>query len=691
VAKTFPARRDGALKVLNRGGFLWTAAALAMAASTSPAQPSRVTLSPDALLVDSGHSREGEVHSIGVLDTALRVYIWVPQGTSSFGLDVWDQTDEVTGASASRFTLLAPDGHEAQTLAQPQRGEWSSYEVPTGKQWGIWCLRVQGPEDAAKPAPPAVNTFRLRLRGNVEPYLRPEPGTRVRGLRLTTAGNTTAHQFYPWTPAAEPWRFTLRGYPLAGGQEVPAPQLKIPADATLPNSFAIQPDDRLGRGHSFTVQGYTPATLNEEHLAPLQIQANGTYGLGWEQEGWLFWNEHPLLPQLRRINFRSVDERGRPVPCRVDAICKQSANDPLTTYSDSKGEGQFWVLADADYTLTANAGAEFSTVCQPLAKAGQTDLRFQRVLPRPSGWYLGDTHCHTWLYDGTQSPSQVARAAGAAGLDFLAISEHAHSPNTLRPAQAFREAQSAGSGLVILPAMEYTGPQFHANVLGAILPLPAGASLDQVVSAGVAANTAANPVAVQLNHPTLGATAATLGRECAGLSMMELWNSREPEATQLWWDLLNQGRHILADTGSDSHNFKNLPLGSRQVYLHLGDQPPTPANLVRALQSGHSVLSRGAFVQFTLQGTEPGDTLSLPGDGAPLRGHIQAWGGRPLSRLRLIVNGQIQRDWALDNATVGQADVELPAVPGWYLVQAFFSGDEEPAAMTNPIWIEAKP
>src|SRR6478672_6473202 len=47
-------------------------------------------------------------------------------------------------------------------------------------------------------------------------------------------------------------------------------------------------------------------------------------------------------------------------------------------------------------------------------------------LPAPiePGWLRGDLHCHTLYSDGDSWPAEVLAAAGRAGLDFLAITDH---------------------------------------------------------------------------------------------------------------------------------------------------------------------------------------------------------------------------------------------------------------------------
>ena len=47
-----------------------------------------------------------------------------------------------------------------------------------------------------------------------------------------------------------------------------------------------------------------------------------------------------------------------------------------------------------------------------------------RVAARGRGWYRGDCHVHSVYSDGKLTPEQLAAGARAAGLDFIATTEH---------------------------------------------------------------------------------------------------------------------------------------------------------------------------------------------------------------------------------------------------------------------------
>jgi hypothetical protein len=213
-----------------------------------------------------------------------------------------------------------------------------------------------------------------------------------------------------------------------------------------------------------------------------------------------------------------------------------------------------------------------------------------------------------------------------------------------------------------------------------------------VIKAARAADRPEAPVAVALNHPTLGKTAADIGRRTPEVGLVELWNSDEPAATALWWEMLNAGRRVFAETGSDSHHRENAPLGYRRTYVFLGDAPLTRANIVQALRAGRSFLSRGALLDFRVNGERPGGA-AVAGSG-PLTLTINVESAVPLDHIVIIRNGQTVHRIALEGRTACTEKVSLPARAGddgWYLAQVFARNDRLPVALCNPVFVGRTP
>ncbi|RYG63698.1 hypothetical protein EON80_20695, partial [bacterium] len=153
---------------------LWklTLAFASCSVSNANAQTERLCQSPDCLVVENHHSINGLVKSIGVLDTRLHLYIFVPPGTDSFKLGIFDQNDDNLNALASKFELYAPSGVLERSLESPQPSAWADYSVTTVGKWGIWRLSVTGPQDLeaekGKKTEKARNAFMIRTLGAVD-------------------------------------------------------------------------------------------------------------------------------------------------------------------------------------------------------------------------------------------------------------------------------------------------------------------------------------------------------------------------------------------------------------------------------------------------------------------------------------------------------------------------------------------
>ncbi len=132
-------------------------------------------------------------------------------------------------------------------------------------------------------------------------------------------------------------------------------------------------------------------------------------------------------------------------------------------------------------------------------------------------WYAGDLHVHSRESgDATPTLGEIAAAARARGLDFVALSDH----NTVSQLDWIGAAQDAQPELLFVPSVEYTTYQGHANGIGATAwvdhrlgqPDGAGGSTDGTVDiAGAAEAFAAQGAFFSVNHPSLD-----LGDLCIG-------------------------------------------------------------------------------------------------------------------------------------------------------------------------------
>ena len=305
---------------------------------------------------------------------------------------------------------------------------------------------------------------------------------------------------------------------------------------------------------------------------------------------------------------------------------------------------------------------------------------FPGFLPRPvkvgPGWYRGDLHMHTAHSDGGCASKRGARvpcpvfrtleAAEAAGLDFVAVSDH----NATSQNQALRELAPYFDDLLLIPAREVTTFQGHANLIGPTgfvdfqLGSPRAPRLSRILDEAAAAGGV-----ISINHPGLPS-----GESCMGcgwtaavdygrIQAVEVVNGGALRATgsaegpgsglPFWEARLNAGLRITGVGGSDNHDAALRPetdgagVGRPATVVHAAELGQ--AAVLQAIRAGHvfvdvdgvrgrrlAVVARsggataemgdglpaaaGAAVAVAVEvaGAPPGAVLSLAGDGAAL-------------------------------------------------------------------------
>ena len=212
----------------------------------------------------------------------------------------------------------------------------------------------------------------------------------------------------------------------------------------------------------------------------------------------------------------------------------------------------------------------------------------------------GDLHTHTVHSDGRRTPAELAAAARAAGLDFIASTEH----NTTSASLGW--GAHAGPDLLVLDGQEVTTRDGHWLALG----LGPGPVVEWRYRAGdgglgraLAGVHERGGLAVAA-HPFLPLPGGDWRFGYQGLDAVEVWNgpwTPDDEATLgAWQELLagTGGRSLPAVAGSDAHD--------------PGDQVGLPHNvaladgldrrsILEALAAGRSWLAGSAGVDLRLE------------------------------------------------------------------------------------------
>lgn len=357
-----------------------------------------------------------------------------------------------------------------------------------------------------------------------------------------------------------------------------------------------------------------------------------------------------------------------------------------------------WYVVLAPYTVAPQGLAYTVTVTLrfgPSAPTPRPAYPPERARGRGRDWYRGDCHLHTVHSDGRRTPAEVAALARAAGLDFIAGTEH----NTHAGHGAW--ADSAGDDLLILLGEEVTTRTGHVLALGT----DPGTFVDWRYRArdnrfgrfAREIRRAGGLVVPAHPHATCIGCAWQYGFGDA--DAVEVWNgpyTPDDEVSLAGWDgALAAGRWTPAMGNSDAHRDPDL-VGTPQTVV-LAEELSREA-ILDGLRAGRSYVAESAAVSldFTLtdgrgRSAGIGERLTVPA-GAPVTARLRVTGAPEGGTVRFVTDQGVlfttaARDSAAEwtttaaNAAYVRAEVRhpvtAPPLPGAL------------AAFTNPVFLDA--
>jgi hypothetical protein len=311
-------------------------------------------------------------------------------------------------------------------------------------------------------------------------------------------------------------------------------------------------------------------------------------------------------------------------------------------------------------------------------------------------WYRGDCHVHAVHSDGELTPAQVAAEARAAGLDFIATTEH----NTTSAHGAWEE--HAGPDLLVVLGLEVTTVSGHWLALG-VRP---GQLVDWHYDAQ------ANVIDRRLEdvhrvgalcvaaHPYAPYPTGTFEYPLRGFDALEVWNG-------LWtsdrpWNADNEraysdwGHSLVEDLGTGSWR---PAIGNSDT--HLAGQVGTPQTVVMAsgftvpsilagLKAGHSWIAGSATIDLSFR-------VATDKSAAGIGQRLQTFGGPAvaLATVRGVPAGVVilhSEHGPLDQVTLspdGRSDIEysIDGRESKFLRLEVRQPNGQLAALTNPIFL----
>ena len=301
--------------------------------------------------------------------------------------------------------------------------------------------------------------------------------------------------------------------------------------------------------------------------------------------------------------------------------------------------------------------------------------------------FKGDLHTHTVASDGVLRMEELAQHARGNGLDFLAITDH----NQMVSADALPQV----SGLTLIPGIEWTHYQGHANFLGVDQPYDepfVANSIDEVQRRFISARS--RGAFISVNHPCDAVCPFQFDLEALPYDCLEVWNGpmrgSNLQAVGLWHSLLMAGRKIPICGGSDYHRDSLLlfPGGPTTCVYAMSS---SPSDILAALTLGHAYItysvtgpsleltagdsilgdsvnfSRVRRVEFRVDGLHPGDVVQV----------VTTGGSTPL--LKAEIDGGMRGVYTMQTAGFARIEILRSFLPGLPLL---------PALISNPIYFD---
>jgi hypothetical protein len=309
------------------------------------------------------------------------------------------------------------------------------------------------------------------------------------------------------------------------------------------------------------------------------------------------------------------------------------------------------------------------------------------LTPKHLRLFKGDLHTHTHASDGVLQMDELAQHARRNGLDFLAITDHN------QPVSA--EALPRLDGLTLIPGIEWTHYQGHANFLGVDQPYDEPFIANTLPEVRARFESARSRRAfISLNHPCDPVCPFLFDPDTLPYDCLEVWNGpmrgSNLQAIGLWNSMLMSGKKVPICGGSDYHRDSLLlfPGGPTTCVYAMS---ASPSDILSALKLGHAYITYSAT----------GPTLELNADDSMLGDTVDF---SRVKQLEFIVDGLIAGDvvqvvTSSGNIPLLKVDMQggmrggyTMTAPGFArieILRSFLPGlPLLPALISNPIYFE---
>ena len=422
----------------------------------------------------------------------------------------------------------------------------------------------------------------------------------------------------------------------------------------------------------------------------------------------MFFDCPPERFPYARIQADVTDDATMPIDARITVLQEGAL---LTLRDTLEGEEAAFVVPPGSIELRTSCGVEYVPAVTFVRAHANEDTRVAAVLKpyvsREFGWACGDHHVHSWREDGAQGAERIARAARAAGLDYVFVTD---APEEVLADGLDRYDEP--SRFLAMPGQELCNPDCHMNALNTrrriacpgygeepeAYPGPGEWWAEVQAQAGTG-----RPAALMLNHPS------HIPQSMERYAYFRSWwlFDKHDELVlvenadfESWFARLNAGRRVTMLWTTDSHDAVFLPPGSRRTYVHVGDEL-TEATVIEGLLAGRCFNTRvpGALLFVTVNGAMPGETAAP--ESGEFRVEVRCQATRLIDRVELIADGQVLYAFHSAGSMTLDATAVLQAGDArWLLARAYLIEEPVPkdghtgtpfdlsgcVAFTNPVF-----
>ena len=393
-------------------------------------------------------------------------------------------------------------------------------------------------------------------------------------------------------------------------------------------------------------------------------------------------------PSTAPVRVNITNTEGNHVPGKVTFIGLDPTPSPYFTPENPIKSGRNWESSknscyppeegmDVDlpvgtYLVYASRGPEYTMdqkiaeITLQMSRRDKQELAFviDKVVDTKK-FISFDGHMHTTYSDGRVKIQERLKSVVAEGVDVAVSTDH----NTIIDYNPDLKKLELDKYLAVIIGSEVTkGGVIHFNTYPLIPDnkAPFNGAIDSNSDEAAplfAASRKRDPQAIlQVNHPrsgTLGyfnnyhvdldsASTAKTNFDTT-FNVLEVMNgpyfySSNFTAIMDWLHLINRGLYFPIIGTSDAHSIALDEPGYSRTYVYYNGEKANNLNvnaLLEAIKKGHSFVSNGPIVDFTINQTHiPGDTFTANDGKATVKIQVQCTPWISISEVRMIINGE---------------------------------------------------